>query len=581
MELPKKICSFGIFDINLNLELSQKEASEYNFNINKFNSVEDLKDLYYSNNSSVNNNELNSDILNHISLTSDNNLINSLLFINKSNKYKSFVEFIMFNQLNFSKKTKFIYELIKYVLDKNYFYIIENKICDILSSIKFIIKIFQDNSNEILYIKEFQLFEMNDIEVNANKIYNKNINKNFLNSKLKTNIFKEINYNYSKSDYFIIDLDAINNIFIISNYNSFDYYIDLILFLNKIVEQNKNIKIITIISKNIFDNINLPNNLDNYKDIIDLSDIILSFKDNLNYFFKEYNSKQAELKNNILNSKEKNKNNKASEKLTLNKNDIFMKDLILDDKGKIRKYIPRISILFNEFNYISIYIQSGSNMKLDYIEIYFLKNNNYITKLGNKYYYYFIGGFLSRFLYNKSFKLSCSAGQLLLNKIIKLNSVKFISVDDYNVIVPNRKTILNLKLKENNLDSNYKEYKFNYNNSFYDNNFKDFQNNNNIQLKKLKLLSNSIILKESNSEKFIKLKKNNLSYKTTNFKKNNSLINIKDKDKIRENKNRILPRISIYSKSNINYNKKLVLKKNNSNNISNTNFINLIKRNKK
>jgi len=572
MELPKKICSFGIFDINLNLELSQKEASEYNFNINKFNSVEDLKDLYYSNNSSVNNNELNFDILNHISLTSDNNLINSLLFINKSNKYKSFVEFIMFNQLNFSKKTKFIYELIKYVLDKNYFYIIENKICDILSSIKFIIKIFQDNSNEILYIKKFQLFEMNDIEVNANKIYNKNINKNF---------FKEINYNYSKSDYFIIDLDVVNNIFIISNYNSFDYYIDLILFLNKIVEQNKNIKIITIISKNIFDNINLPNNLDNYKDIIDLSDIILSFKDNLNYFFKEYNSKQAELKKNILNSKEKNKNNKTSEKLTLNKNDIFMKDLILDDKGKIRKYIPRISILFNEFNYISIYIQSGSNMKLDYIEIYFLKNNNYITKLGNKYYYYFIGGFLSRFLYNKSFKLSCSAGQLLLNKIIKLNSVKFISVDDYNVIVPNRKTILNLKLKENNLDFNYKEYKFSNNNSFYDNNFKDFQNNNNIQLKKLKLLSNSIILKESNSEKFIKLKKNNLSYKTTNFKKNNSLINIKDKDKIRENKNRILPRISICSKSNINYNKKLFLKKNNSNNINNTNFINLIKRNKK
>ena len=44
---------------------------------------------------------------------------------------------------------------------------------------------------------------------------------------------------------------------------------------------------------------------------------------------------------------------------------------------------------------------------------------------------YFIGGFLSRFLYNKSFKLSCFAGQLLINKIIKLNSFKFINVDDY------------------------------------------------------------------------------------------------------------------------------------------------------
>jgi len=270
----------------------------------------------------------------------------------------------------------------------------------------------------------------------------------------------------------------------------------------------------------------LPNNLVNYKDIIDLSHIIFSFKDNLNYFFKEYNSKQNELQKDIIYSKEKNKNNKTFEKLSLNKNDIFAKDLILDDKGKIRKYLPRISILFNEFNYISIYIQSGSNMKLDYIEIYFLKNNNYNTCLGNKYYYFFIGGFLSRFLYNKSFNLSCSAGQLLLNKIIKINSFKFINVDDYNIIVPKRKKIINLKLKskENSLDFNYQEYKFNDTNSFYDNNFKDGQNNNITKLKKL--LSNSIILKESNSEKFIKLKKNNLIFKTSNFKKNNSMINI-------------------------------------------------------
>jgi len=580
MELPKKICSFGIFDINLNLELSQKEASEYNFNMNNYNYIEDLKNIFYPINYSVNDNEFNFDILNHISLTSDNNLINSLLFINKANKYKSFVEFIMLNQLKFSKKNKFIHELIKYVLDKNYFYIIENRICDIPSSIKFIIKIFKDNSNEILHIKEFQLFEMNDIEINVNEIDKQNINKNILNSKLKINIFKEINYNYSKSDYFIIDLDSINDILNIYNYDNFDYYVDLIFFLNKIIEQNKSIKIITIISKNILDNVKLSNNLVNYKDIIDLSDIIFSFKNTLNNFFKEINSKQDELKNSIIYSKENNKNNKTSRKLNI-KNVNFTKDLILDDKEKIRKYIPRISILFNEFNYISIYIQTGSNMKLDYIEIFFLKNNNNNnnTKLGNKYFYYFIGGFLSRFLYNKSFKLSCSAGQLLFNKIIKLNLSKFTNVEDYNIIVPNRKRVLNLKLKskENSFELNFQDNKFNNNKSFYVNDFKEYLNNNVKQLRKLKLV-NSIILKESNSEKFIKLKKNNLSYKTSNFKKNNSMINIKDNNKIRENKNRILPMISIGSTSNIHCDKKYNLKKSISNNINN---INLIKRNKK
>ena len=220
-------------------------------------------------------------------------------------------------------------------------------------------------------------------------------------------------------------------------------------------------------------------------------------------------------------------------------------------------------------------------MKLDYIEIFFLKNNNNNnnTKLGNKYFYYFIGGFLSRFLYNKSFKLSCSAGQLLFNKIIKLNSSKFTNVEDYNIIVPNRKRVLNLKLKskENSFELNFQDNKFNNNKSFYDNDFEEYLNNNVKQLRKLKLV-NSIILKESNSEKFIKLKKNNLSYKTSNFKKNNSMINIKDNNKIRENKNRILPMISIGSTSNIHCDKKYNLKKSISNNINN---INLIKRNKK
>ena len=48
-------------------------------------------------------------------------------------------------------------------------------------------------------------------------------------------------------------------------------------------------------------------------------------------------------------SKGKNKNNKTSEKLNINKNDNFTKDLIFNDKGKIIKYIPKISTIFNEF----------------------------------------------------------------------------------------------------------------------------------------------------------------------------------------------------------------------------------------
>ena len=59
------------------------------------------------------------------------------------------------------------------------------------------------------------------------------------------------------------------------------------------------------------------------------------------------------------------------------------------------------------------------------------------------------------------------------------------------------------------------------------------------------------------------------------------MINIKEKDKIRENKNRILSMISIGSTSNIHYDKKYNLKKSISKNINNINNFNPIKKKKK
>ena len=575
MELPKKICSLGILDINLNLELFEKEAYKYNFNINKYNSVEDLKTFLEQKNGSLNK-QLSFNILEHISLTSDNNLINTLLFINRAYKNKSFIEFIMPNQLKFSEKSKFIFNLINYVLDKNYFFIVENKIWDIPSSIKFIIKIYKDNSNEIIKIKEFQLFEMNDneIEINDNINNNKRENNLLLNSsrsKIKKNIFNEINYNFSVSDYFILDLNILNSLLMKNKIiNNYDYYNDLILFLKNIIKQNNNIKIITIFSKSIFKDRQLLNNLENYKEIIEFSDIIFTFKQDINYFYQEYYSKYNKSKNFSLYFNNK---NKITENMLLyednNKQDLI-KDLILDDKDKIRKNIPRISLLFNEFNYISVYIQNGINLNLDYIEVFFL---NYLKKLNdnyelinNLYYYCFIGGFLSRFIYNKSFKICISAGQLLVNKIIKSNLIKFVNVDDYNIIVPNKKNLIIAKknkqfkildLKDNNFNFQRKISNIECNTLF--NNYKNYLFNNNLS-KLNKLGSNDkigIILKESNNENLNKIKKNNLLCEKSNnkFNKSNSMINIFGKRKIKRilMRNNNLPKMPILSTPNIFY----------------------------
>ena len=43
----KKLCSLGILDININLTLTESQAENYNFNIDDYNTVLDLKNIFY------------------------------------------------------------------------------------------------------------------------------------------------------------------------------------------------------------------------------------------------------------------------------------------------------------------------------------------------------------------------------------------------------------------------------------------------------------------------------------------------------------------------------------------------------
>ena len=498
MELPKKLCSLGIFDIVLNLELFQKEANKYNFNINKYNSIEDLEKLFQPKNKYNNNDNFN--ILEHIALSSENNLINTLLFINRAYKKKSFIEFIMPNHLKINEKRTNILNAIKHILNKNYFFIIENKIANFTSSIKFRIKIYKDNSKEIIDFKEFQLCDINVID-------NDNISEN-----RNSYIFKEINYNFTLSDYFILDLNAFNDTsWGLDN----DIYYELKNFLLFIINQNKDIKIITLISNILFDD-DLENQLKNYKEIIELSDIIFSFKDNLNYFYQVYSHIY--------------KNFQINENTKINYNDNIKnnKELILYDKDKYRRNIPRISILFNELEFISMYIQNGINMELDYIEIFFLNIiKNYNNSNKNNIFYYFIGGFLSRFIYNKPFKICSSAGQLLLNKLFN-HSLNFVNVDDFNIVVPNKKRSLDKKciknIKKSNLNDKNLKLKIKEN-GFYNNENYLYEND----LKSLRDLGftkrNNLIVREPDNQRlFNNRNKQNL------FKTNNNFNNVKNRN---------------------------------------------------
>ena len=448
---PKKICSIGILDINLNLILRKTQAENYKFNINKYNTVEDLEDLFYPK-KNENENIYNINYIDYISLSSNNNLINTLLYINRAYKIKTFVEFIMLNQMEFSESTKFVRKLLQEIFDRNYFFIIENKILDIPSEIKFTIKILNNDDDDIISMKTFELFEINEVEQNLINIKEENDDEDsenilFFNKNKYIPILNidKINYNFMQTNYFLLDLNTIKDLKLPNNK-------DFSNFILGIIKKYTKIKIILIIDDNI--NSIEKKDLKLNKKLIELSDIIFSFNDKLNNFYKIYN---LTIKNNI---KDNNKENMENDNVNIIGNQKMKKyDLITEDRDKCRKNIPRLTIIFEQFNNISIYKQQGIQMKIDFIEIFNIKATNnikniYITEYlytnSNKFYHIFIAGFLSRIINEKSLRVCVGAGDLLMEKSLFLfmNNIDYINdIDQFNVLVPNIKK--NIKKKKN------------------------------------------------------------------------------------------------------------------------------------
>ena len=454
---PKKLCSLGILDININLILTESQAEKYDFNIDDYNTVSDLKNLFYPLTTDYN---TEIDYFKHVFLSSDNNLINTLLYINRAYKPKTFIEFIMPNKLDFSSNTKFVRNLLIDVCNMNYLFIVENKIIDVNSNIKFNINIIDEETKENIETKTFDLFEMNDLEIKINNNENDNENLNENNDSVLFNL----DYNFDKADFFLVDLFSYKELLYKNKY-------DIEKFLYKVIGDNKQIKIILIINKNCFTGYDFTSLIEKYREIIELSDIIFCDRKEINYFLRTYSnlkncsidinngnssitSKDNSINNNYLPGINKDLlNKKIPYNLINNTNENSNLDLIMFDNEKHRKNIPRISILFDSyFSSITLYEQIGTHMEIDTKETFHFKLKqekvDLFLKSGKIYYYIFIGGFLSRLIHNKSFRVCFYAGYLLLEKIFK-NTIKkknIFKIDDYNVLVPNEKKGLKDKL---------------------------------------------------------------------------------------------------------------------------------------
>ena len=438
----KRLCSLGILDININLYLYESHAFEMNLKLDAYNSVDDLQEIFQLLNSNLNSRKNISLVKKeeqktinyfnyekYITLDSDNCLINTLLYINKAYKNKTFIEFIIPEKLEFNEKNKYLKNLVDEILSKNYLFVVEtDKRKNNFSKINFIIKIIDDLYDKIKITKKFEIISNNNTtsdELNYNLKEMEDFGKIFI---------KQFNYNFNKIDFFIIDLKEIRKILIKAD--------DIYNFLFKIINNFPKLKIILIIDENIITQNSEKEEIISIKKYIDLCDIIFSFKKNLNSFLRFYYT------TNKRDITEKNPS-KIFFLLKRTKNNPNEIDLITKDFNKYRTNITRILIIFDEFDSIQIYEQDMKNKNLPYNNVFrsFLtseemteEKNNYLMTKANNLYHIFISGFLSRLVYNKPFDICFEAGNLLMKKTLNILSKNELDI---------KKEKFNIKVKSN------------------------------------------------------------------------------------------------------------------------------------
>ena len=135
-----KIMSFGNTDFELNLKITDDQAKKYKFDLNQTNSFNDMKSLLE-----------NQDIRENVSVSVKNQLLNLLLFMNKTNKNKIFLEYLTLNTLFFGEELNQMKDKAISYFDDYYIQLIET---NIFPPNKFIFNVNFNNTSK----KSFEIY---------------------------------------------------------------------------------------------------------------------------------------------------------------------------------------------------------------------------------------------------------------------------------------------------------------------------------------------------------------------------------------------------------------------------------------
>ena len=168
-EIAKVISIGSSLDIEIIASLTETQLTEINLDLNNISSLKDLQPYLTSPPSQTpSNNQTVPPLFPYITLHTTNFLINSLLFINKSNKTKSFVNYIVPFTCAYPDDQQFLKEFVQNITEKNFLFIEEFNLLDITPNITFTIKIINPENDEIINSKHFIISNTNAYDKDNN-----------------------------------------------------------------------------------------------------------------------------------------------------------------------------------------------------------------------------------------------------------------------------------------------------------------------------------------------------------------------------------------------------------------------------
>lgn len=441
------LITFGNINLILILNLEKKDIDDYKINKNI---LEDLDDLSFL--------EKNEKIWSKIELFSNNESLNSFIQMNKSKKEKSFITYIIFDEIKYNNINFDFNPILNSVLLSNGIILKSNKLFDCQFNIIFQLK-YDEDENFISLSGEIQKKE----EENINSKSENKSSKNSIVKDKTTNGQENIEELEEEEDY--DDLGYLDKVYEeVLNFELFKY---IFVNLNEIISGNLNEinenQIYNLLRKlkeeiNIKVIIFLSNKIQNSKKLfkfIQISDIHII--GNKNYLFEILKNKKIKEEKRLKKQREiiyrnlmtdNNKRNNLEEKKenqinSRNNNiSILRRFKQADTQNKVRINLSFSPIKLKEINQLSNK-SLNENYMFDYLRnIIFLKEKNCYINKDNK-----LGIYLDDF-----------------NKIIFVNynkNNKKASINEYNLNLFPKYNVYNLK-QINEIKNILKKNEYNY-----------------------------------------------------------------------------------------------------------------------